>query len=187
MNRVARIPSQEGTPPWLLLRKWPIRSEVLEAKRFELHFSVDADADGSLFHCSSWQNELYAGLRYDCLQGDPPQPVDAILERATLEEPKLQRTFENCIAEIRGATGVFILIVDATLTSQQGKLTENTFSVQNRKQRGSKKKRYGKRRYPGKKCHSFTFGLLITPSGIRIPYQIPFKTLEYCKQYGSDR
>lgn len=83
--------------------------------------------------------------------------------------------------------GVFIFIVDATLTSQQGKLTENTFSVQNRKQRSSKRKRYGKRKYPDKKCHSFTFGLLITPSGIRIPYQIPFKTVEYCKQHGIDR
>lgn len=83
--------------------------------------------------------------------------------------------------------GVFILIVDATLTSQQGKLTENTFSVQNRRKRSSMRKRYGKRKYPDRKCHSFTFGLLITPSGIRIPYQIPFKTVEYCKQNGVDR
>jgi hypothetical protein len=35
-----------------------------------------------------------------------------------------------------------------------------------------------------KKCHSFTFGLLITPSGIRIPYQIPHLTKEYCAEHG---
>lgn len=93
----------------------------------------------------------------------------------------------DALLKLESLKGVFIFIVDATLTSQQGKLTENTFSVQNRKQRASKRKRHGKRKYPGKKCHSFTFGLLITPSGIRIPYQIPFKTVEYCKQHGLDR
>ena len=93
----------------------------------------------------------------------------------------------KALLKLESRKGKFIFIADATLTSQQGKLTENTFSVQNRKQRSSKKKRYGKRKYPSKKCHSFTFGLLITPSGIRIPYQIPFKTVEYCKEYGLDR
>ena len=91
------------------------------------------------------------------------------------------------ILKCESRKGPFILIVDATLTSQQGKLTENTFSVQNRKPRSSKSKRHGKRKYPGKKCHSFTFGLLITPSGIRIPYQIPFLTEEYCKAYSLQR
>lgn len=32
--------------------------------------------------------------------------------------------------------------------------------------------------------HSFTFGLLITPSGYRIPFQIPHYTKEYCQQNG---
>ena len=35
-----------------------------------------------------------------------------------------------------------------------------------------------------KKVHSFTFGLLITPSGIRIPMQIPHRTKEYCAEHG---
>ncbi len=37
-----------------------------------------------------------------------------------------------------------------------------------------------------KKCHSFTFGLLITPSGIRIPFEIPHYTKEYCAAYGHE-
>lgn len=95
--------------------------------------------------------------------------------------------YRAALLRLETRKGAFLLIVDATLTSQQGKHTENTFSVQNRRPRGSKKKRYGRRKYPSKTCHSFTFGLLITPSGIRIPYQIPFKTVEYCKKYGIDR
>lgn len=35
-----------------------------------------------------------------------------------------------------------------------------------------------------KKCHSFTFGLLITPSGYRIPCEIPHYTKEYCAEHG---
>ena len=109
------------------------------------------------------------------------------LARGRWKSRNFNEPLRAALLKLESLKGVFIFIVDATLTSQQGKLTENTFSVQNRKQRGSKKKRYGKRKYPGKKCHSFTFGLLITPSGIRIPYQIPFKTLEYCKEHGLDR
>ena len=35
-----------------------------------------------------------------------------------------------------------------------------------------------------KNCHSFTFGLLITPSGLRIPYQVPHYSKEYCVEKG---
>jgi hypothetical protein len=80
--------------------------------------------------------------------------------------------------------GMFLFIVDATLISQSGRFSENTYSTQNRKRRSSKRQRYGKRKYPKKQCHSFTFGLLITPSGIRIPLQVPHYTAEYCAQYG---
>jgi hypothetical protein len=113
--------------------------------------------------------------------------VTRFLERTRWKSRDFNEPLRAELLKWESRKGPFILVVDATLTSQQGKQTENTFSVQNRKQRGSKKKRYGKRKYPGKKCHSFTFGLLITPSGIRIPFQIPFKTVEYCKEYGLDR
>ena len=55
--------------------------------------------------------------------------------------------------------------------------TENTYCTSHR-QRKKKNRRYKK--VVHKKCHSFTFGLLITPSGTRIPYQIPHYTKEYC-------
>lgn len=81
--------------------------------------------------------------------------------------------------------GKFLFLIDATLVSQAGKKTENTFSTNNHNRgRRTKFVRYGKKKVAYKKCHSFTFGLLITPSGIRIPFEIPHYTQEYCAQYG---
>lgn len=82
--------------------------------------------------------------------------------------------------------GEFIFLIDATLVSQAGKKTQNTFSTNNRQRIGRNKKhaRYGKKKIVYKRCHSFTHGLLITPSGIRIPFQIPHFTKEYCAEHG---
>ena len=65
-----------------------------------------------------------------------------------------------------------------------GKKTENTFSTGNRQRRPCKGRRYGKTKHARKNCHSFTMGLLITPSGIRIPFCKPYHTHEYCKKKG---
>ena len=79
--------------------------------------------------------------------------------------------------------GKFIFIVDATMVTQAGKKTKNTYITGNRKRRKIKKGyRYNKKKTVFKKVHSFTFGLLITPSGIRIPMQIPHLTQEYCEE-----
>ena len=80
--------------------------------------------------------------------------------------------------------GRFFFILDATLTSQSGKKTQNTHSTGNRKRRPKKGRRYNKKKVSRKRCHSFTFGLLITPSGIRIPWQTPHDTKEYCAEMG---
>jgi len=80
--------------------------------------------------------------------------------------------------------GLFTFIVDATLSSQSGNKTENTFSTGNRKRRPRKGRRYNQKKSNRKNCHSFTFGLLITPSGYRIPFQRPHYTQEYCEEKG---
>jgi hypothetical protein len=80
--------------------------------------------------------------------------------------------------------GLFVFIADATLVSQAGQKTENTYSTGNRKRRPRKRRRYGKNKHAVKNCHSFTMGLLITPSGIRIPFCKPYHTREYCKRKG---
>jgi len=77
--------------------------------------------------------------------------------------------------------GEFIFLIDATLVSQSGKKTQNTFSTNNHNRgRRTKFLRYGKKKIAYKKCHSFTFGLLLTPSGLRMPFEIPHYTQEYC-------
>lgn len=78
--------------------------------------------------------------------------------------------------------GLFIFIIDATLCGQSGKKTENTYSTGNRQRRPKKGRRYGKNKHARKSCHSFTMGLLITPTGCRVPFSIPYHTREYCKQ-----
>jgi hypothetical protein len=88
------------------------------------------------------------------------------------------------LLEREAADGVFVFIIDATLVSQSGKKTENTFSTGNRKRRPCKGRRYGKTKHAVKNCHSFTMGLLITPSGLRIPFSKPYHTREYCKKKG---
>ena len=80
--------------------------------------------------------------------------------------------------------GRFIFIVDATLVSQAGLKTQNTYSTGNRGRHPAQGRRYNKRKIVYKKVHSFTFGLLITPSGIRIPMQTPHYTQEYCQAHG---
>ncbi len=80
--------------------------------------------------------------------------------------------------------GKFIFLIDATLVSQAGHKTQNTYSTGNRGRHPAKGRRYNKKKVVYKKVHSFTFGLLITPSGIRIPMQIPHYTKEYCQEHG---
>jgi hypothetical protein len=80
--------------------------------------------------------------------------------------------------------GLFVFIIDATLCSQAGRCTENTFRTGNRQRRPRKGRRYGKYKHAKKNCHSFTKGLLITPRGVRIPFSKPYYTREYCKKTG---
>ena len=106
-----------------------------------------------------------------------------------LARPRWQRDDFNAPAravllQLEAGKGMYFYIIDATLCSQSGHKTENTYSTGNRKRRPQKGRRYNKKKVTRKRCHSFTFGLLITPSGYRIPWQIPHYTKEYCAQKG---
>ena len=78
-------------------------------------------------------------------------------------------------------TGRWLFIVDKTCVSRQGTKTENTFSTGNRKRRPKKGRRFNKKRHTVKRCHGFVVGLLITPSGYRIPFHRCYYTREYCE------
>jgi hypothetical protein len=90
----------------------------------------------------------------------------------------------NMLIAKESKQGKFLFLIDATLVSQSGKKTQNTYSTGNRGRNPAKGRRYNKKKVVYKKVHSFTFGLLITPSGMRIPMQIPHYTKEYCKEHG---
>lgn len=79
--------------------------------------------------------------------------------------------------------GKFLFLIDATMVTQAGKKTKNTYSTGNRGRNPAKGRRYNKKKIVFKKVHSFTFGLLITPSGMRIAFQIPHYTKEYCQEH----
>jgi hypothetical protein len=106
-----------------------------------------------------------------------------------LARPRWQKTDFNAplraaLLEWESGQGTFVFIIDATLVGQAGKKTQNTYSTGFRPRNPKKGRRYGKNKHASRSCHSFTFGLLITPSGYRIPFQIPHYTKEYCQQKG---
>jgi len=106
-----------------------------------------------------------------------------------LARPRWQRDDFNAplrmaLLQMETSKGKFFFLIDATLSSQTGHKTQNTHSTGNRNRRPKKGRRYNKKKVVRKRCHSFTFGLLITPSGYRIPWQIPHYTKEYCAEKG---
>ena len=106
------------------------------------------------------------------------------LARPRWQKHDFNGPLRNALLKRESKRGKFIFLVDATLVSQAGRKTENTYSTGNRGRRQAKGRRYQKKKIVYKKCHSFTFGLLLTASGMRIPFEIPHYTQEYCEQHG---
>jgi hypothetical protein len=106
------------------------------------------------------------------------------LARPRWQEHDFNDPLRKALLAKEARRGRFLFLIDATLVSQAGKKTQNTYSTGNRGRRRAKGRRYGKKKIVFKKCHSFTFGLLLTPSGMRIPFQIPHYTHEYCAERG---
>src|SRR5450755_1073432 len=108
--------------------------------------------------------------------------ISRFLARPRWRKLDINSILRQNLLERETRDGLFVFIVDATLTSQGGKKTENTFNTGNRQRRPRKGRRYGKTKHARKNCHSFTMGILITPSGIRIPFSKPYRTHEHCKK-----
>jgi hypothetical protein len=88
----------------------------------------------------------------------------------------------QALLRLESQRGKFVFLLDATLVSQAGKKTQNSYSTGQRGRRPAKGRRYHQKKIVSKKCHNFTFGLLVTPSGMRLPMQLPHYTKEYCAQ-----
>lgn len=76
--------------------------------------------------------------------------------------------------------GPWAFILDQTYVGQQGQKTENTFSRANYRKRPKKGHRKNKKRAK-RSCHGFVCGLLLTPSGLRIPCCRSYYTEGYCQ------
>ncbi len=104
--------------------------------------------------------------------------VTRFLARPRWQRGDFNASLRATLLQMETGRGKFFFLIDATLSSQSGRKTENTHSTGNRRRRPKKGRRYNKKKVHRKRCHSFTFGLLITPSGYRIPWQIPHYTKE---------
>jgi Transposase DDE domain len=110
--------------------------------------------------------------------------ISRFLARPRWRQLDINSVLRQALLERESGEGLFVYIVDATLNSRAGAKTENTFSTGNRRRRPRKGRRYGKCQRAAKNCHSFTMGLLITPSGVRLPSCKPYHTKEYCRAKG---
>ena len=158
--------------------------EVDRDTRAQGQRQASGDPRGRRVPVACRENVLLAGGWGCALRGSTPGSDQPLPGAATLAETRYQLDVAADAAGPRGRDGLFVCIIDATLVSQAGKKTENTYSTGNRQRRPRKGRRYGKNKHARKNCHSFTMGLLITPSGIRIPFCKPYHTREYCKKHG---
>jgi Transposase DDE domain len=76
--------------------------------------------------------------------------------------------------------GTWLFLLDQTYCGQQGHKTENTFSRANYRPRAKKSQRKQKK-HARRSCHGFVCGLLLTPSGLRIPCCRCYYTQDYCR------
>lgn len=110
--------------------------------------------------------------------------VGRMLQRPSFRRLDLAGMVRQELLQRESGRGRFVFLIDATLTSQSGQSTENTYSTGNRQRRPKTGRRYGKQKHARKSGHSFTMGLLITPLGVRLPFAIPYHTREYCRRKG---
>lgn len=108
--------------------------------------------------------------------------ISRFLARPRWRKLDINTILRQHLLALEAKAGPFVFIIDATLTTRAGKKTQNTFSTGNRQRRPCKGRRYSKYKHARKNCHSFTMGILITPSGIRIPFSKPYYTREYCEK-----
>lgn len=110
--------------------------------------------------------------------------VSRVLRRPSFRRLDVNAVLRQQLLDRETGRGRFVFLIDATLVSQSGKRTENTYSTGNRRRRPRRGRRYGKQKRAARSCHSFTMGLLITPSGVRLPWSRPHYTCEYCQRKG---
>jgi hypothetical protein len=98
---------------------------------------------------------------------------------------QLAQLADLALAFERRRAGTWFLIIDQTYCTHQGKWTENVFS-HGRKEKSGKDRRTRKKKTL-RRCHCFVMGLLLTPSGYRIPLCRVYYTDDYLKSKNQQR
>ena len=106
-------------------------------------------------------------------------------QRWTRDLSVLMRLADLLLAYEHRQSGRWLLILDQTYCTQQGLKTENTFSHGQRAKSGKDRQR--RKKFPPRRCHCFVMGLLITPSGLRLPLFRSYYTKEYLQQRNAQR
>jgi hypothetical protein len=110
--------------------------------------------------------------------------IGRFLGRKYLRQHSPAAALRAAVLGLERRAGTYFFLVDATLCGQQGQKTANTFSTGNRQRRPRKGRRYHKYQHARKSCHCFVQGLLLTPSGLRVPFNRSYYTKDYCQQKG---
>ncbi len=111
--------------------------------------------------------------------------IGRFLERQRWAEGDWMSPLRAALLSREMATGgVSYFLIDQASSSRQGEKTPNTFSTCNRSRRPREGRRYGTKESASKRCHASVCGLLLTPSGLRIPCRRFYYTEGYCKQKG---
>jgi hypothetical protein len=103
----------------------------------------------------------------------------------TIAHDWIEAVFGNLLSN-EPIAGDYLFIIDQTYCGHQSSRMENSYSTAHR---GKRQKHAPKNKLKKKKqrhqsyCHCFVFGLLITPSGVRLPMFRSYYTKEYCEQY----
>lgn len=99
----------------------------------------------------------------------------------------LEGLLGNLLAE-EPARGTWVFILDQTYCGHNSARMQNGYSTSPRGKRpqkaNPKDKRQKRKRQPQSYCHCFIMGLLLTPSGLRLPVFKSYYTKEYCAQRG---
>ena len=135
--------------------------------------------------CLHW-GKMSAVQAAGAVRSDPRHraQICRFLGRKALRQMKPVSALQAYVLALESQKGRFVYLTDQTLCSQQGDKTENTYSTGNRVRRPRKGRRHGKSKHARKRCHCFVMGLLITPSGIRIPFRRCYYAKEYCEKKG---
>jgi hypothetical protein len=107
--------------------------------------------------------------------------ITRFLGRSFWRKRDLLGPLRAAVLDLESQRGTFVFIVDQTFNGQQGQATENTFSRANYRPRPKKSQRK-QRKSARRSCHCFVMGLLITPSGLRVPFARHFYTQDYCQK-----